>query len=360
MQPAPQAPQLAVLVFRFTSQPVDAKPSQSPNPPLQAMAHVLLEHDGVPFVPLQEAPQVPQFSELVVVFVSQPLAALPSQLPNPALHVGTQVLDAHTVEPFGFVQGLPQAPQLERLLVVLVSQPFEALPSQLPNPALQDPSVQVPLGQVVLALASEQAALQSPQSDTVAMLRSQPLLALPSQLLKLAAQLGTQEPVVQVVVPFAFVQAVPQAPQFEVLVDRLISHPLPALPSQLPKPPLHVSEQAPRLHVADALAPLHAEPHDPQLVRLVSVFVSQPLFGLPSQLLKFPLHTGVHAPATQLVEPFAFVQTAPQAPQLLASVEVAVSQPFFALPSQSAKPAAQTGTHAPAEQLVVPCAFVHA
>jgi hypothetical protein len=105
---------------------------------------------------------------------------------------------------------------------------------------------------------------------------------------------------------------------------------------QLPKPPLQVSEQDPRLQEALALAPLQTEPQAPQLPRLTSVFVSQPLFGLPSQFLKLPLQTGVHTPETQLVLPLEFVQVVPHPPQLLESVAVLVSQPFFGLPSQSA------------------------
>ena len=73
----------------------------------------------------------------MLVLVSQPLTALPSQLPKPALHVGTHAPDVQVVEPFAFTHCVVQAPQLERLVLVLVSQPFEALPSQLPKPAVQ-------------------------------------------------------------------------------------------------------------------------------------------------------------------------------------------------------------------------------
>jgi hypothetical protein len=205
----------------------------------------------------------------------------------------------------------------------------------LPNPALQVPSVHTPDGQVSLALARLHTVLQSAQSVSVAMLRSQPLLALPSQLLKLAEHVGTHAPPVHVVEPLAFVQAVPQAPQFDVFVERFTSQPSAGSALQFPNPPLQVSEHDPRLHVALAFAPLHTEPQEPQLPTLTSVFVSQPLFALPSQLLKVPLHTGVHAPDTQLVVPFAFVHVTPQPPQLFEFVAVFVSQPFLGLPSQS-------------------------
>jgi hypothetical protein len=134
----------------------------------------------------------------------------------------------------------------------------------------------------------------------------------------------------------ALLHAVVQMPQWLVSVLRFTSQPSPLLPLQLPNPELQAIEHEPRLQVAVAFAPLHPWPQAPQFPRLVSVFVSHPLFGLPSQLLKLPLHTGVQTPATQLVDPFELVQLMPQPPQLVASVVVAVSQPFFGLPSQSA------------------------
>jgi hypothetical protein len=355
----PQAPQFAVVLVRFTSQPVDANPSQLPKPALHEMEQVPVEQDAVPFVPLQAAPHPPQFAADVFVFVSQPLTALPSQFPNPALHVGTQAPVVQVVVPFAFVHWVPQAPQFERLVFVFVSQPLEALPSQLPNPEVHVPSVHTPELHDSLAFARLQVAPQSPQSVRLLMFRSQPLFGLPSQLLKLMLQVGTHAPAVHVVVPFAFVHAVPQAPQF-VVVFSDASQPLLCWPSQLPKPELHEIEHEPRLHVGVAFAPLHTEPQVPQLPRLVSVFVSQPLFGLPSQFLKLPLQVGVHTLLTQLVVPLAFVHAIPQPPQLLTSAVVALSQPFLGLPSQSAKPAEHVGTQVPPVQVVVPCAFVHA
>jgi len=83
-----------------------------------------------------------------LVFVSQPLATLPSQLPKPALHAASrQAPPAHAVVALGNAQIAPQPPQLPRLVLVLVSQPFVASPSQLAKPELQEPSVQTPLTQ---------------------------------------------------------------------------------------------------------------------------------------------------------------------------------------------------------------------
>jgi len=98
-------------------------------------------------------------------------------------------------------------------LFVFVSHPVEGLLSQLPKPALHAPSVHAPPGQVSVAFARLQLTLQSPQSVSVAVLRSQPLFGLPSQLLKFAAQLGTQAPAVQAVVPFVLVHCVVHVPQ---------------------------------------------------------------------------------------------------------------------------------------------------
>lgn len=333
VQALPQDPQLATAVLRVTSQPVEANPSQLPKPPLHATEHEPAEHEAVPLVPLQTAPQEPQLEVFVFVFVSHPLAALLSQFPNPELQTGAHAPPEQLVVPFTFVQPFPQTPQSVIVVFVFVSQPFPALASQLPKPALQVPSVHTPDGHVSLALARLQPVLQSPQSVSVLMLRSQPLLGLPSQLLKLAEHVGTQDPAVHAVEPFVLVHAVPQAPQFAVLVPRFASQPGEA--SQLPNPPLHVREQDPRLHVALALAPLHTDPQEPQLPTLTSVFVSQPLFGFESQLLKVPLQTGVQTPAVQLVEPFELVHVVPQPPQLLESAAVLVSQPFLGLPSQS-------------------------
>ena len=96
-------------------------------------------------------PQAPQLVT-VVIAVSQPFRALPSQLPKPALHVGTQAPAVQTVEPFGFVQASPQPPQCGTDVWVLVSQPLLGRLSQLPKPELQL-GVHVPLGQVVVPFA---------------------------------------------------------------------------------------------------------------------------------------------------------------------------------------------------------------
>jgi hypothetical protein len=64
------------------------------------------------------------------------------------------------------------------------------MPSQLPQPALHVPSVQVPVGHVSLALARSQSAPQPPQLASVYTDVSQPFDAIPSQLPQPALQLA--------------------------------------------------------------------------------------------------------------------------------------------------------------------------
>ncbi len=82
---------------------------------------------------------------------------------------------------------------------------------------------------------------------------------------------------------FGSEQPSPQPPQF-VLVVSSVSHPLFALPSQLPHPELHEGVHTPPTHWVLPCAFEHTIPHPPQLPESVFVFFSQPLAGLPSQL----------------------------------------------------------------------------
>lgn len=182
-QTLPQEPQFATLVFRLASQPLAATPSQLPKPALHVrMPQAPDEQVAVAFRREHTMPQLPQFAVLLCVFVSHPFVASPSQLPQPATQVGTQAPDVQVVVPCRFVQPLPQEPQLAMLVCVFVSQPFDPFESQLANPGLQLPRVHTPLTQLSLALAKSQTALHAPQSVRVLILRSQPLSGLPSQL----------------------------------------------------------------------------------------------------------------------------------------------------------------------------------
>src|SRR5438093_1322437 len=116
------------------------------------------------------------------MFVSQPFPGLPSQSRKPAAQVGTQAPLVHVVVPLAFVQTVPQAPQFVAQGFRLASQPLALFVSQLLYPAVQVPSVHVPATQVSEAFARSHTAPQAPQSVSVLMFFSQPLLGLPSQL----------------------------------------------------------------------------------------------------------------------------------------------------------------------------------
>jgi hypothetical protein len=78
---------------------------------------------------------------------------------------------------------------------------------------------------------------------------------------------------------------------------------------------------------------LHDAPQTPQLV-LVFSWVSQPFEVTPSQLPQPAVHEAIwQAPVLQADVALASAQATPQVPQL-ASVFVAVSQPFKSTPSQ--------------------------
>ena len=197
-------PQFAV-VSSATSQPLAALPSQLPKPAEHDTEHAPRLHEAVPFVPLQAVPHAPQFPALVCVFVSQPLLGLPSQLAKFGEQLGTHAPEVHAVLPFAFVQALAHVPQWA---VVLrgVSQPLATLPSQSPKPELQDDIAQVPVAQLEVALARLHETPHAPQLAVVLSDASQPLLGLPSQLANAAAP-GVHAPAVQVVVPLELVHA---------------------------------------------------------------------------------------------------------------------------------------------------------
>jgi hypothetical protein len=281
-------------------------------------------------VKLQALPHVPQCSALVLVLVSQPLPTLPSQLPEPALQLMVQAPPPQLGVPFTEEHGEPQAPQWAVLMLVLVSQPLALLPSQLPKPVAQLPSVQTRFGQVSAALAKSQTTPQPLQSLVVVRLVSQPLFGFPSQLAQLVEQIGVQAPAMQLVVPWpaCWVQAMPQPPQWVELVWVLVSQPFWALPSQFANPALQApSWQVPLLQTAPALAKLQELPHVPQCVRLLLRLASQPVFTLPSQLPKPVLQAMLHEPSAQEAVPLVPLQALPQLPQLARFELLLVSQP---------------------------------
>ena len=163
-----------------------------------------------------------------------------------------------------------------------------------------------------------------------------------------------QVPALQEGEPLLLLQADPQALQFGTLVLRLISQPLPGLPSQSPNPGLHETTwQLPVVQDEVELGNAQATPQAPQSVAVL-VGVSQPLLGLPSQFPQPAAQVGAHAPpALHAVLPCRLVHATPQEPQFV-TVVIAVSQPSPTKPLQFAKPELQVMPQAPLEHEAVP------
>jgi hypothetical protein len=147
----PQPPQALRLVTVGVSQPFAIFPSQLAKPALHALTtHVLLVHTEAAFASTQARPQAPQLFRSDASGVSQPLTALPSQLPNPGLHVSEHIAALHVEVPFMPAHTKPHMPQLFRSDATCVSQPMAGFASQLANPGLQAPSVHTPPAQVAV------------------------------------------------------------------------------------------------------------------------------------------------------------------------------------------------------------------
>jgi len=180
------------------------------------------------------------------------------------------------------------------------------------------------------------------------------LVVSPSQSLKPAVQADPHTVAVQVtVVPGepAPGHTVPHAPQLVMLVLRLVSHPLDATASQLPKPDAHIpTVHAPAEHTPVALLGAHWRLQAPQFIRSVAVATSQPLALLPSQLAKPDEHAKVQLPllhATCALGPVGHALS--QRPQCPRSLRRSRSHPLLALPSQSPNPLRHTYRQLPAE-----------
>jgi hypothetical protein len=279
-------------------------------------------------------PHAPQFVWLVARLVSHPFCRLPSQLSKPDAHTGAQCPPEQEVVPLALVHAAPQLPQCVALVAVSVSHPLFGSPSQLANPD-EHVGAHTPALQVVVPLALEQAAPHAPQLVFVFSWVSQPLLTLLSQSPKPLAQAIAHFPRVQDGVPLTAPHAVPHVPQLLTFVCRLASQPLPARPSQLPKPPLHDSTlQVPELHEELAFERLHATPQPPQFA-LVFSCVSQPLVSSLSQLPQPEAQEPIsHCPATHAAVAWANAQTFAHVPQFCASFSSPASHPLLKAPSQ--------------------------
>jgi hypothetical protein len=129
----PQLPQLE-LVVRSSSQPLAWLPSQLPQPAAHdAMPHVPLVHEGTACGKLHTVLHELHAVAVVFRFVSHPLAALPSQSPKPGLQVCEHTPIAHAAVAFApAVQAWPHALQFAGSVLRVDSQPFAGSLSQSP------------------------------------------------------------------------------------------------------------------------------------------------------------------------------------------------------------------------------------
>jgi hypothetical protein len=139
--------------------------SQLPKPVAQlASEHAPAAHATVALAKVQAVAQVPQWVTVVRVSVSQPLSAMPSQSPKPAMQVNPHAPAAQVVVALARVgQAFPHAPQCARLVAVSVSQPLAAIMSQLAVAPGQPVTVHRPATQSAVPLAAVQAIPQPPQ-----------------------------------------------------------------------------------------------------------------------------------------------------------------------------------------------------
>ena len=130
--------------------------------------------------------------------------------------------------------------------------------------------------------------------------------------------------------------ALPQRPQWALVLASGTSQPLVAAPSQSPKPALHeATVHAPDEQPAAALASEQAPPQRPQLDGVVLRLTSQPSVALALQSAKPAAQAMPHEPAAQVAVALVALHALPQRPQFATLVARAVSQPLEATPSQS-------------------------
>jgi hypothetical protein len=167
-----------------------------------------------------------------------------------------------------------------------------------------------------------QGRLHAPQCCALlSVLTSQPLTTFASQSAVPERQVTAQAPDAQRAMPLPVTrQALPQAPQLEVLVSE-VSQPFVASPSQSPLPDRQVQAQRPAVHVAVAPAlAAQAFPHTPQCATELRVSTHA-----PSHETSPPLHVAVQTPSRQTVPA---VQTRPHIPQLLRSERRSKQRPL--------------------------------
>ena len=356
-----QVPQFAVSFLMFVSQPLVALPSQLPQPVSQAIPHPPEVQDGVPLLALQTLGHDPQCAGSLFKSASQPSPTKPLQFDQPAEHVVMEQALPEQADVAWFVlHARPQPPQFNALELVLVSQPFTKLLSQSPIGAVQA-MPQVPLLHDGLPPDALHAFAHVPQwVASFLRLTSQPFATLPSQFAKFVAQLIWHAPAAQDAVPLLMLHAAVQVLQCSGSVPRFVSQPFVALPSQLPNPTLQVIPHTPLAQVAVPLVESQTVPQPPQFAGAVLTFVSQPFAALLSQLPNPVLQAMPQVPSVQDAVPLTVLHACPHAPQFAGVASMSTSHPLAALLSQLAKPVEHAIEHAPPAQDGVPWVVLQA
>lgn len=142
----------------------------------------------------------------------------------------------------------------------------------------------------------------------------------------------------QLAAAFANAHACPHEAQFAVLLVVSVSQPLLVIPSQSPRPAAQLERvHTPAVHDAPPPENMQTFPHELQLFTLVCVFVSQPSEVSPLQSPKPVLQLRMpHVPAAQRGVALAITQALAQLPQRVGSVLMFTSQPSAAMPLQFA------------------------
>ena len=260
------------------------------------------------------------------------------------------------------LHGTPHAPHDVLLLDRFVSQPLLALPSQLPNPPLHAPSAHAPFAQVAPAFGNEHAVWQVPHVVGDERSASQPLMGLPSQSAKPGAhavhvkfaahprcrpaiaplmQSASEQQALQ---PEAPQQVVPAAHAADVQVPPVQTsdvHASPSLQSLFVQQTAHTPPQLrmpaghPQTPATQICEPPHALPHAPQFAASVRASTSQPSATRPLQSANPVWQRTPHTPASHvaMLDPAGAVQVVPHTPQLFTSVIVSTHDvPHIASP----------------------------
>ena len=237
---------------------------------------------------------------------------------------------------FGRLHTEPQALQCAGVALRLVSQPLAAMPSQLPNPGLHAPSAHEPVTQLAPALANPQTVPHVPQlNGSVFRLISQPSTAFALQFPYPGKQAIEHVLALQLAVPLVALQASPQPPQLWTLVAVLISQPLAYWPSQSAYGALQpTTAQLWPMQLGVPFCTAHTFPQEPQLLTLLRNAISQPSEGFALQLPYPAAQLIPHEPARQKADPFVELHARPQPPQCAALTLVSTSHPLAARPSQ--------------------------